>query len=135
MNILFICKFNRFRSKVAEAVFNKLNKNPKNKAKSAGIIRGSPLDKMQISVAKEKGFNLKSGPKGLTTELLRWQDLAVIVADDVPESILKDNKKYGKKLIVWKIKDARDDDKEKIGKIIDKIEKKVKGLVKELRWK
>ena len=26
MNILFICKFNRFRSKVAEALFNKLNK-------------------------------------------------------------------------------------------------------------
>jgi len=35
MKILFLCKYNRFRSKVAEAVFNKLNHNNHMSAESA----------------------------------------------------------------------------------------------------
>ena len=53
-----------------------------NKAKSGGIIRGRPLDKMQVAVAKKMGFDINSKPKGLTSEMLIWHDLAVIVADD-----------------------------------------------------
>jgi len=132
MNILFICKYNRFRSKIAESLFNKLNKNKKNKAKSAGIIRGSPISSEVIQAAKDYGIELKSKPFGLTTELLKWQDLAIIVANDVPESILQDNEKYGKKLIVWKIPDTDSKEEEMIKKIIDQIEIKVKELVKNL---
>jgi len=133
MKILFICKFNRFRSKVAEAVFNKLNKNSENKCKSAGIIRGRPLDKLQVSVAKKRGFNINSKPHGLTSEMLIWQNLIVIVADDVPRELFKDNIKYGKKLIVWKIPDVFSNNEKDIEKTISLIENKVKGLVKELR--
>jgi len=132
MNVLFICKFNRFRSKVAEAVFKKLNKNSKNKVKSAGIIRGSPSDKDQVAVAKEMGFDINSAPHGLTTEMLKWHDLAVIVADDVPRDILRDNKKYGKELEVWKINDVYTGDKKSIEKVIKEIQVRVGKLIRKL---
>ena len=133
MNILFICKFNRFRSKVAEAFFIKLNKNPKHKTKSAGIIRGSKVSKEIKAAAKEFGIKIKSQPQGLSTKLLKWQELAIIVANDVPKEILVDNKKYNKKLEVWKIQDTSGKDKETMNKIISEIDKKVKNLVKKLK--
>ncbi|MCX6742011.1 MAG: hypothetical protein NTX24_02440 [Candidatus Pacearchaeota archaeon] len=132
MKILFICKYNRFRSKIAEAFFNKLNKNKKNKTNSAGIIRGGLIDQGIIDAAKDYGIKIKSKPRGLTTELLKWQDTTVIVADDVPKEIFKDNKKYGKKLIIWKISDTKSNKKKEMEKIISQIEIKVKDLVKEL---
>jgi len=126
MNILFICKFNRFRSKVAEALFNKLNK--KHKAKSAGIIRGTRVTKEILDASKDFNLKLNTKTKGLTTEMLKWHDLAIIVADDVPKDILKDNKKYGKLLKIWKIKDTDSYEKEEIKKIIYQIEDKIKSL-------
>ena len=46
-SILFVCKYNRFRSRVAEAYFKKINKNKNISVKSAGIIKGNlPLDKI-----------------------------------------------------------------------------------------
>jgi len=48
MKILFVCKHNRFRSKVAEAFFNKLKKNKKIKAESAGLV----LDKLRPYIEK-----------------------------------------------------------------------------------
>ena len=78
-NILFICKFNRFRSKVAEAYFKKINKNPKNQAKSAGLIVGTALNRHQKARAREFGIKLTGRPKPLTAELLVWADFFVIV--------------------------------------------------------
>ena len=80
-NILFICKFNRFRSKVAEAYFKKINKNPKNQAKSAGLIVGTALNRHQKARAREFGIKLTGRPKPLTAELLVWADFFVIVSD------------------------------------------------------
>ena len=133
-NILFICKHNRFRSKVAEAVFNKYNKNSRYKVKSAGIIRGHyPSDKYQVSVAKELGIALAGKPKGISTDLLKWQDIIIVVADDVPSSIFKMiQKKHKKKLIVWNVPDAKTNNKREIRRIIILIRKKVKNFVKKL---
>lgn len=133
MKVLFICKYNRFRSKIAEGIFNKKNKNKKHKAKSAGMIQRSyPLDKEEVLVAKELGIKLKGKPKGLSTDILKWHDTAIIVADDVPKDILKDNYKFGKKLIIWKIKDAESKNKKEIKLIIMKIEEKVTKFAKEI---
>lgn len=122
MNILFICKYNRFRSKIAEAFFNKFNKSPSFKAKSAGIIKGLPISKKIFNIAKSLNLRIKGGPKGISTDLLKWSDLAIIVADDVPSRILS---KYAKKLLIWKVRDA--DSSVKL------IEKKVKQLIKKLK--
>ena len=130
MKILFICKFNRFRSKVAEAYFNKINKNSKHKAKSAGIIRGNPLDKKQVSVARKMGININSKPKGLTSKMLAWNDTSIIVADDVPRGVLRDNKKYGKGLLVWKIPDVKTNKEKEIKNIVNRIKNRIDKLMK-----
>ena len=129
-NVLFVCKYNRFRSKVAEAFFKKYNKDKKIKAKSAGIIQGSPINPVQKKVSQDFGINIKNPTRGISTKLLKWQDTIILVSDDVPESIFKDNKKFGKYLIVWKIPDAKAENKQEIIRIISMIDNKVKELIK-----
>lgn len=133
MNILFVCKYNRFRSRIAAEYFNKVNKNKKNKAKSAGVIKGSPLDPVEVAIAKDLGINIQGTPKGLTTQLLKWQNMIVIVANDVPKELFQENEKYGKKLLVWNVPDSESDNKAEIERIIRSIMSHVNVLEKELR--
>ena len=133
MNILFICRHNRFRSRVAEAYFNKINKNKKNKAKSAGLFIGKyPLSKLQVSIAKELGISINGKPKPISTDLLKQQDIVVIVANDVPVKIFRyPEMKY--KILNWKIKDEYNGNKKNIRNIIKSIMKKVDNFVKTLK--
>ena len=130
VKILFICKYNRFRSRVAASYFKKINKNKTIKVKDAGLIRGSPLDKHEVFVAKKLGIDINGKPQGLSSKLLIWKDIVVIVANDVPKEIIN-NEEYGKKTIVWKIKDAMVDDH--VEGIIKEIQKKVEKFVEELK--
>lgn len=119
-----------FRSQVAEAYFKKINK--KVKVESAGLIKGYPkLDKRQIKIAKEFGINLKGKSKNLSIDLIKKQNLIVIVANDVSKSVF-DRKEYinfkKTKIIKWKILDAKNEDYIKgcriaIKNIIKKIDK------------
>jgi len=131
LNILFACKYNRFRSKVAEAYFKKINKNKKIKVKSAGLIKGNPVGELSTKASKEFGLNIKGKPQGLSSKLLGQQNLIVIVADDVPKKVFKFDNRYLQKVIVWKIKEAKGEDRNNIGKrkVIRKIIKKVYKLV------
>jgi len=137
-NILFVCKHNKFRSKTAEAYFNKINKNKNNKAVSAGIIRGNlPLNKREVDIAKEFGIKLKGKPKGLSVDLIKKQNLIIIVADDVPKSIFN-RKEYidfkTTKIVWWKIPDnIGATNSSKIRKIIRSIIKRIDILNKELK--
>ncbi len=138
MNILFVCKHNVFRSKVAEAYFNKINKNANIKVKSAGIILGIGINKKQKQgvkaqreVANEFGIKVKGKPKPLTVELLRKQDLIIITADNIPSSIFN-NAEYIKKLVVWKIPDEQFANKENIKRAIKLIIIKANKLIKQL---
>jgi len=131
--VLFVCKHNRFRSKVAEAFFNKFNKNENYIAVSAGLLPGKyPLDQKQIKVAKEFGIRLIGKPKSITTDLLTKINLIVIVADNVPSEIFN-NQKYGRQEIVWNINDDYGGTPENIRKIIEKIQNNVKNLVGSLK--
>jgi protein-tyrosine-phosphatase len=135
MNILFVCKYNRFRSKVAEAYFKEINKNKNIQAKSAGIFIGSKLSSNQIKAAKYFGIKISGKPQGISTDLLKWQDAIILVSNDIPSVLFKNNKKYGKKLIVWKISDAGDNDKKNIERIIKSIMFKVDKLIEGLNKK
>ena len=137
MNILFVCRYNRFRSRIAEAYFKKINKNKKIKVKSAGIFRGSyPLDKLQVNLAKKFGITIKGKPQRLSTDLLKWQDIIVNVANDVPNSLFEDNVKiYKKKSIYWKIPDETRGNKKNINNIVKLIMKKTDVLVNNLEKK
>ncbi len=137
-HILFVCRYNRFRSRVAEAYFKKINKNKNIEVKSAGLIQGRPLDKTQITMASsdEFGLNIRGKPQGLSSKLLMWQNITVVVADDVPPQVFDKNKEYDKKVIVWKINDSKvDGDKREARRIIKEIIKRVDSLVKELNKK
>ncbi len=132
MRVLFVCKSNIFRSKVAEAMFNKYNKNKKIKAESAGINQkniGRDSSIILKILMKIKGFKLsKRKARLITKELAKDFDLIVNVADDVPESVFKD---YKKRVVYWKIRDLRGN-WFMIFSIVNMVEKKVKELLKEL---
>ncbi|MBU2615492.1 MAG: hypothetical protein KKC19_00110 [Nanoarchaeota archaeon] len=140
--ILFVCKHNIFRSRIAEELFKKLIKKKDYKALSAGIIKWNKRDlrkdggfEAEKRVAKKKGINLSVKSRGLSSSLLRDTDIVVIVADDVSFEIFKD-KSFGGKLISWKIPDVKDEnkDKERVAlKIILLIEEKIKKFVGKLR--
>jgi len=134
-NILFVCRYNRFRSRIAKAYFDKINKNKNIKTKSAGVIEGSPVDKNALRITKKVGLNIKGKPQGLTSPLMKWQNITVVVADNVPPQIFDRNKKYGKKVIVWKIKDCDEKINRTGEKVLKDIMKKVDQLVKNLENK
>jgi protein-tyrosine-phosphatase len=133
-NILFICKFNRFRSQAAESYFNQINKNPNYTASSAGFILplGLTLMENQVKVAKEQGVDMKGIPKSLTAKMLQDSDIYVIVADDIPRKMLN-AKKYNKTMYVWKIPDAHHDDNQAIANSVNRIKKKIEQLLKKLK--
>ena len=140
--ILFVCKHNLFRSQVAESFFNELNKNKKYIADSAGLIKWDKKDskgdtsyKAEKKATEKKGIILNRNSKGLGSSMLKHTDILVIVADDVPVSIFKKADYFKGKIIVWKTRDVRenDKDKEKIAfRSVKFIEKKVKKFVKQL---
>ena len=132
MNILFICKYNRFRSKTAEAFFKSMYKGKTHKVKSAGIIRGSPVSKEIQQATKAFNIKINTKPKGLTTTMLKWHNLAIIVADDVPKAIFADSKRYGKKVLVWKVPDSKSNNLPGMNKSIKIIQEKVKEFVETL---
>jgi protein-tyrosine-phosphatase len=139
MNILFVCKHNIFRSRVAESYFNQINKNSSIKASSAGLIPGigmtaeqNKIANIQMLTAKKFGINMKFNPKALSVGLLKEQDLVIIVADDIPIKIFN-NKHYIKKMIFWKIPDVPYDNTKDIEKTIKRIIKRVNKLNRELK--
>ncbi len=130
--ILFICKHNVFRSKVAEAYFKKLNK--KNcESKSAGIITSKTSNPIQRNVSKRIGIIIKGPSRNASTELLKWADLIILVANDVSPYLFNYDKRHETKLIVWKISDVLNNNEQDIEKAIKSIRKKVKSLIKTLR--
>ena len=142
VNILFVCKHNLFRSQIAEAFFNRLNKNKKYRAEGAGIIKWDKKDlrndkgyQAEKKIARKFGIKMRKNSRGLSSSLLKMIDIVIIVADDVSPSIFKD-KSFKGKVIVWKTPDVkpRDTKKEKIAlDSIRYIENKVKELVDKLK--
>lgn len=122
-NILFVCRHNRFRSKIAEAYFKKINKNPSIIVKSAGLIKGSyPLDKEEVKVAKKLKIKLSGKPNPLSMNDLKETDILVIVADNVPKKIF-DYNHHKRKIIIWRIKDVNGNESKTL------IEKRIKEIM------
>lgn len=136
MNILFICKYNAFRSRIAEEYFRKINRNPNIKTASRGIIMGGNSDSDQQGIAKKLlGINIaKRKPMPLTLQELIKADKIIVVANDVPEIIFNyQNAPLQKKLVIWKIKDEQKRNKNNIKNIALQIKDKVEELVENRR--
>jgi protein-tyrosine-phosphatase len=132
MNILFVCKHNRFRSKVAEALFRHHYKGESVHVRSAGIM----LDFMHpymgrnaVHVLRNKGILLRDdGIRKMDGFLLNWADRVIIVADNVAPEYVRN-----KPVIVWHIKDASEHDVNDIARRIDEIERNVLELISHLK--
>ena len=130
-----MCKYNAFRSRIADEYFNKINTNKKIKAYSRGFIPGEDSDSIQKKMVQSLlGVSIsKRKPIGVNVEDLRNADLIVVAADDVPKIMF--NYPYivlKKKMIFWRIKDEQNGKKENIRKIIFEIKGKVEQLNKKL---
>jgi len=132
VKILFVCKYNRFRSQVAETYFRKINKNKNIKSYSAGVIDGTFIAKSVKNIGKMLGLRINGKPKGINEKLLKEIDLLVIVANDVPKSLF-DGKV--EKLMKWNIPDTSQDDLYNIERISKMIMKKVDELNETLKGK
>lgn len=136
INILFVCRYNRFRSRIAEAYFNKINKNKNIEAKSAGLIKGYNVDRITAQfLKKELGIDISGKTNGLNSKNVSWQNLTVIVADNVPKSVFDRNKEFGKKVMKYSIKDTSNRNKKMELKIAKRIMEKIDVLVKTLEKK
>ena len=136
MKILFICKHNAFRSRIAEEYFWKINKN-KNVwiLGSRGIIMGGHSDKAQQEISREiLGINInKRIPRALNIKDMKEADKIIVVANDIPKIIFNYQKvPIMKKVVIWKIKDEQNMNKKNIRRIILAIKRKVDKLNNEL---
>ncbi len=131
MNILFVCKHNRFRSKVAELMFKYYYKGERAQAKSGGILLDFAhpyMSRTVVRVLKDKGIPvMDNGAKKADDFLLKWADRVIIVADNVAPEYFK-----GKQISIWAIDDCPEDDSYGVSKRADQIEQKVLELVKSL---
>lgn len=128
LKILFVCRGNKFRSKIAEAYFKKINKNRKIKVKSCGINPVKPAPKKLVNRVRRdfkiKSINIK--PRKITKKLIKWADIIIITADNV-------NIKFpNKRVVIWKIPDAEEENIKEIKRIIKIIIRKVEQLNKML---
>lgn len=132
MNILFVDMHNKFRSKIAEAIFKKLA-GDKIGAKSCGLV----LDFMRPFVCQnvhlalnELGYRIDNEqPKHIYRHDFEWADKIIIVSKGFPIDVFD---RVKEKVEVWQVDSADEMEKEKIRKITNDIEKKVKGLIEEL---
>ena len=82
------------------------------------------------------GIKLEGSPRSITQGQLKNKVLIIIVADNVPTSIFKDEPFFKGKIRTWKIMDVEEktSNKEKrISNSIEQIKIKVENLVKELK--
>lgn len=135
MKILFVCKYNAFRSRVAEEYFNKVRIKKTMNTISRGIIMGGNSDNVQRRIAKSLlGINIsKRKPLPLNLQDMRNADLIIVVADDIPKIVFNyPLPSIQKKFVIWAVKDEQGMNEENIKNIILKIKRKVDDLVKKL---
>lgn len=137
MNLLFVCKHNRFRSNVAEALFRYYYKGDRIATKSAGLaidIMRPYVSRNVISVLKEKGISLRDdGAKKIDDFVLKWADKIVIVADNISPDMFRGREFIkGKEVIFWNIPDVSESDIQGITRRVNEIEKRVLELIKGL---
>ena len=104
LNVLFVCKYNVLRSKIAEAYLKKINRGVN--VRSAGIISGGiGLYDDEKRILKKVGLALSKTSTMLSKSLLDWADVIVIIANDIPKKMLlrKDSKRN---VEVWKVRDG-----------------------------
>ncbi len=139
MKILFVCKYNAFRSRIAEEYFRKVNRNKNVKIMgSRGFIMGGDSDREQRKIAKQLlGVNLaKRKPLPLSLQEMIKADKIIVVANDVP-MVIFDYKlvPLKRKVAIWRIRDEQRMNKKNIKRIVLEIKRRVDELNKKMEGK
>ncbi len=127
--ILFICKENKYRSQIAEALFNRLTTS--HKAFSAS--GAEPADKISEDAVKllKKAYNIDiigQKPKRLTKSMLEKADRVIVLCN--PEDCILIPKKY---LVEhWNIQKMENLEETEKFKALDDLRNKVMALIAEL---
>ncbi len=136
MKILFVCKYNAFRSRVAEEYFNRVNRNKRIKTISRGIILGGNSDPEQRGVSRKLlGVNIaKRKPIIMSIDDMKEADKIIVVANDVPKIIFNYSRApIMKKVVIWNIRDEQRRNKKNIKSIVLSIKRRVDELAE--KWK
>lgn len=98
---------------------------------------GGKPDKEQIQISKEiLGINIirRGKPIPITKKDLKEADLIIVVADDVPRIIFNYKRNIlQKKIVIWKIKDEQERNKNNIKNIALQIKNRVENLNRSLQ--
>lgn len=131
--IIFICKYNAFRSKFSEKYFKKINRDKNIISSSRGFIMGAQPDKEQKNGCKKFGIEIGGKPQPVNLNELIEADLIIVVAKDIPKIMFDYSlKPIHKKIIQWNIKDEQKMNKENIKRILSSLKNKLDGLNKKL---
>lgn len=131
MKVLFVCKHNRFRSKVAESIFNKLAEG-KAKAESRGLFLDEIrpyVEDIVIKIMKEKGYSIGGKPKQLEFQEMKQFDVLAVLSNGITKDFF-DN--FKGRIFIWNVKDTDASNIKEIHRIVDEIEIKVKDLIAKL---
>ncbi len=127
-NVLFICKGNRFRSKIAENYLKKINKNVN--VSSAGVLYTNPISKNTIGTVKKLGIDISVGTaRQITENELMRADYVIVVANDVPSYLFKP---FSKRVVSWRIRDCDGKNQREVELITKEIIRKVDVLNQKL---
>ena len=138
MKVLFICKYNKGRSQIACAMFNRISK--KHAGVSAGIHVADDLEKSGrlpnktvIEVMKEIGYDISKNKRTqLTRSIADKADKIIAVMSKKEADALPSYVTSSKKFVLWGIKrDKRVEFTRAIRQVRNRIHVKVKELVKE----
>ena len=126
--ILFVCYGNAFRSQMAEAFFNRHNKNPEFIAASAGTNPFGRIPSATIELMKEKSIDLAGhSSKRLTKEMTEEAHKIYILYNDDFTDLPQE------KVIMMPVADPIDEDLNTQRKIRDEIEAKIKKIITGLK--
>ena len=138
MNILFLCKANLFRSRMAHEFFEMYNKNNNHIVDSAALIYDFKTPhKLVINAMKEINVDISNkNPKKVNQDLIDWADLIVLMFPDLEEP-LKKFEVADKIIEIWEIEDivTSSNDDDRLSEFIKSriiIEKKVKDFIQNL---
>lgn len=128
--ILFVCVENTGRSQMAEGYFNKYA--PKGyEAISAGTRPVSQINPIAVQVMRESGIDISNQKsKELTEDMMRNSlnivNMGCVEKESCPTLFLQN-------LVDWNIEDPKDKQIEKVRKIRDEIDQRVKELVASIK--
>ena len=133
MKILFICKHNRFRSKVAEALFKKyagLFHQAKSAAVEIDLTFPYVADSVKEVLSSYGVRQVADAPVKVSENLVKWADKIIIVANNVDAGLFPAHKTE-----VWSITDCDQNDVKSIRRRVAEINEHVLILLRSLSEK